>query len=355
VSAKQHAVNLAFMAPTPGAFTLLSGNAQAMAPHYDLAAFAAEMHLAGATLATVGAPEPMPDFHPRDSLGTPPLPDIPLAGAPLEAKDWAVKQAVQLTAPGVQELELSLAVMAQARPDFRDLRLLHGGNQIPYVLENPGLARALSLTPTIVPDAKHPAKSVWQVRVPQTGLPLTRMVLTTSTALFERQFRLFEKIPDNNGGSYEYNLAAGAWSRTPEPGVPVTRAFDLLDRMHTNTLWIETDNGDNPAIALTAVQATYPVMRLIFKTGETDGFALAYGNRTATAPRYDLSLVAVKLLTSTRNVARLAADQPDRVATGSWLGRFDNRYLFWGALALVVVVLLVVMAKLLPQPPAPKA
>jgi hypothetical protein len=125
----------------------------------------------------------------------------------------------------------------------------------------------------------------------------------------------------------------------------------MLNRTHADTLWIETENGDNPAIALGAVKVVHPVVRLIFKTTETEGFSLAFGNREAGAPHYDLSLVAVKLLTSSRNVAQLAAGGATVAARPAFAG-IEGGYIFWGALALVVIVLLVVVAKLLPKPPA---
>ena len=133
--------------------------------------------------------------------------------------------------------------------------------------------------------------------------------------------------------------------------MPETRVFDLSDSPRTDTLWLETDNGDNPAITLDAVLSTYAVVRLVFKVGETDGYALAAGNPAASTPRYDLSLVAQKLLTASRNVAQLAADE-SRPPAGKDLGGLNGGYVFWGALALVVIVLLVTVAKLLPKPPA---
>ncbi len=350
VSASQHPVSLLFLAPAAGVFTLLSGNPSVAAPRYDLAAFAGEMRGAGAATVVAGDVEAMPEYQPRESLGTAPLPDVPLLGAPLDAKDWAYRQPLQLARAGVQELELSPAVLASARPDYADLRLLRDGNQIPYVLEQPALARSLTLTPEPAPDAKRPAVSVWRLTLPQSGLPLRRLVLSSTTPLFQRQFRLYEKLASTNGGTAEITLATGAWSRTPEPGVPETRVFDLPDRLRTDTLWIETDNGDNPAIVLGPVQAVHPVVRLIFKTAEIDGFALAYGNQTVNAPRYDLSLVAVKLLTASRNAAQVATGGP-AVARPARTG-INGGYVFWGALALVVIVLLVVVAKLLPKPPA---
>ena len=353
VSASQHPMNLLFLAAAPGTYTMLSGNPQATAPSYDLAAFAGEMRGAAGTAIIPGDLQEMPDYHPRESLASAPLPDVPLTGAPLDTQDWTQRRPIQLVRAGVQELELDPAALAQARPDFADLRVLHDGNQIPFVLEQPALARSLMLTPAAVPDPKRPGVSVWQVKLPQAHLPLRRLVLNSNTALFQRQFRVFEKLTGSDGRAYVNTLATGAWSRTPEPGVPETRTFDLDGPLRTDTIWIETDNGDNPPIVLGNVQVVYPVVRLIFKVGAADGFSLAYGNAAANFPRYDLSLVAVRLLTSSRNVAVLGTAGTG-VAVRQDAAGLNGGYLFWGALGLVVIVLLVVVAKLLPKPAPPK-
>jgi hypothetical protein len=167
--------------------------------------------------------------------------------------------------------------------------------------------------------------------------------------LFQRRFRVFEKLTDRNGGTYELTLSSGDWSRTPEPGVPTTRVFEISERAHTDTLWIETNNGDNPAVTLGPVQAIYPVSRLIFRTGETGGISLVYGNPQASAPRYDLSLVAVRLLTAPRNGAKLDPDEPNSHPAKDLFAGLSGGPIFWGALGLVVVVLLAVVAKLLPK------
>jgi len=144
-------------------------------------------------------------------------------------------------------------------------------------------------------------------------------------------------------------LAAGQWDRTPQPGVAENRIFDLNGRTRSDTLWIECDNGDNPAIQLGTTQIIYPVVRLVFKAAETDGFLLVYGNREVTAPRYDLALVAGRLLTSPRSVARLGEVAQGNVTSTPFAG-LKGGVVFWGALALVVVVLLAVVTKLLPKP-----
>lgn len=346
----QHPVNLYFFASAAGTYHLLTGNPAAPAPRYDLAAFAGELRLAEATRATPGDAEPMPNYAPPAGAPTI-LQDVPLAGAPLDARAWAARRPVFVGGPGVQELELDPAALADARADLADLRLLRAGRQLPFILERPALARALSLTAESVPDPKRPSVSVWRVRLPRAALPATRLVLRSGTPLFQRQFRVFERTKSADGFGVELTLAAGAWSRTPEPGAPVTREFALSSRPRTDTLWIESDNGDNPPIVLGPVAVAYPVVRLIFQPPETDGLELAYGHAQAGAPRYDLGLVAARLLTAPRAAARLDG-APTAPETESWLGGIQAVHVFWVALTLVVVVLLVVVARLLPKPPA---
>ena len=352
---KREPYRLLFNAPAAGTYTLLSGNAQARPPRYDLAAFAGDLRTAQAATVTPGPLQETPGYQPRASLAEPPLPDVPLTGAPLDTAGWTRRKPVQLAAPGVQELELDPAALAGARTDFADLRLLRAGNQIPFILERTGLARSLTLTPDVVADAKRPTVSVWKMTLPHNGLPLLRLALASDTPLFQRQFRLYEKVTAGDGRAYEHTLASGAWSRTPEPGSPRTRVFELSDRLQTDTLYLETDNGDNPAIAIAGVKAEHAVVRLVFKTAETDGYELLYGHDRAAAPRYDLGLVARSLLTAGRNPARLGAEETASEGFGrGMLRHLKGGVIFWGALSLVVVVLLVVVARMLPKAETPK-
>jgi hypothetical protein len=352
---KRRPVSLLFLAAQPGRYTLLSGNPQASAPRYDLAALAGDLRSADAVSVTPGPRQDMPGHQPRASLATAPLPDLSLAGAPFDPAKWTRRKPALLTGPGVQELELDPATLAGTRSDFSDLRLVRAENQIPYLLERLLPGRSLELNPEPAPDPRRPTVSIWKLKLPHARLPLRRLALASDTPLFERQFRIYEKIATPDGRSYDHTLASGAWSRTPEPGSPRIHVFDLVSRLQTDTLYLETDNGDNPPVVLAGAKAEHAVVRLVFKTTETDGFQLLYGNPGAASPRYDLSLVSRQLLTAERTPARLGPEEtdPEGFARGA-LHHFQGGVAFWGALSLVVVVLLVIVARLLPKAEPPK-
>ena len=91
------------------------------------------------------------------------------------------------------------------------------------------------------------------------------------------------------------------------------------------------------------------------KQSQGDELFLYYGNPQVAPPSYDLSLVAEQLLTAEKNVASISAEQ--QLKESSWYNNqmaSQGGVLLWGILALVVVVLLFIISRLLPnsQPPA---
>jgi len=353
VEAEQYPVSILFNAEVAGDFALLSGNPQATPPRYDLSVFTGEMRAANASTVLPNPLEKTPSFRPRESLAETPLPDVPLSGAPLDTTSWTHRHSLVIAKPGVQELELNPESLSLSRHDGADLRVIRDGNQIPFEMERPDLSRSIELEAIPSPDPQRPSTSLWQIRLPESGLPIQRLALTTTTPLFQRHFRIYEKQTTTDGRIVQIPLASEVWSRTPEPGVSDSRTFEFQQKMRSDTLWIETDNGDNPPLALTSIRAIYPVVRLIFKVQETEGFSLVYGNPVAKAPQYDLSLVASKLLTASRSPAVISqANGKPKPASKAFNG-IPAGALFWIALALVTISLLIVTAKLLPKPPEP--
>jgi hypothetical protein len=118
-------------------------------------------------------------------------------------------------------------------------------------------------------------------------------------------------------------------------------------------LFLETDNGDNPAIELHDFRGFYPVTRVVFKATPDPAQAvwLYYGNLDAAIPHYDLTLVAGELLKAERSTVTAGAEEnlsPKPSFAGQTLTG-STRYIFWGALALVVIVLLAIMSRFLPK------
>jgi hypothetical protein len=121
----------------------------------------------------------------------------------------------------------------------------------------------------------------------------------------------------------------------------------------TDTLILETDNGDNPPIQLENFAAWYPAARVWFKALLEPPTFLYYGNARAGAPQYDIALVAPRLLAAEKSIATLAKEEA--LQTAGWAERAgaprSRNVIFWVALGAVVVVLLVVIGRLLPKQP----
>jgi hypothetical protein len=222
---------------------------------------------------------------------------------------------------------------------------------LPYILERTSISRALTPVVTVTDDAKNPKLSRWLIKLPQGNLPLSRLSCATRTSLFEREVTLYEEVADERGEKYRRNLGAVRWVQTPSrPGKEFV--MTLESRLQTDTLFLETHNGDNPPIVLEEFQAFYTATRVLFKAEPASELFLYYGNPRVSSPRYDLSLVAGQLLAADKTPASLAAG--DQLKKSSWAeGRTPGKggVLFWGILALVVVALLVIISRLLPKTP----
>ena len=350
VRVERRPVYLAFLARQPGSYHLLTGNAHCDAPRYDLAALGMNLKDVAVSPVKISPPSDNPDFRAADVL-----PGLEVTGAALDVSEWKFRKPMKISkAGGAQQIEPDLEVLAHARPDFEDLRVLDGGNQVPYIIQRTSISRALTPSVTSTKDAKDPTLSRWIIKLPQTGLPIARLTCVSRTPLFERSLSLYEELTDERGDKYRHVLGGATWTQTPERQ---SKEFTLtLDGpLQSDTLFLETDNGDNPPIELEKFTAFYPVTRILFKAKPDDQLFLYYGNPRVSSPSYDLSLVAGQLLAAEKNVPSLFAEE--QLRNSSWYGdqmAGQGGVLFWGILALVVVVLLFIISRLLPksQPPA---
>jgi hypothetical protein len=148
-------------------------------------------------------------------------------------------------------------------------------------------------------------------------------------------------------------LGGATWSRVPVDKQTGRLVIQLDRAPETGRLYLETDNGSNAPVNLHSFEGEYFATRAIFKApaDSAEPVWLCYGNPNAEPPSYDLRLVADNLLRSDRQAITAGAQATgDGFATSASEALTGaSRYLFWGALILVVIALLAVTAKLLPK------
>lgn len=346
VRADRRLVRLTFFANQPGQYSLLSGNTQCAAPRYDLSALSGKLRNASATEVVPSTLVPNQNYRPPEALAA-----VTLTGAQIDIANWKFRKLLPVTQSSVQQVELDSELLARSQPDQRDIRIVRGEYQLPFIFERTSLSRPISLNAAAANDPKKPVLSRWSVKLPQPGVPITRLVCTSSSPLFHRQMRLWEEVTDERGDKFTSELGHATWDQTPN-APKRGLVIELNTRPRSDTLFLETDNGDNPAIELRDFRGYYPVSRVVFKsTPDPAQVWLYYGNPDATVPHYDLTLVAGELLKADRSTVTAGPEEnlsPKSAFVGQTLTG-STRYIFWGALALVVVVLLAIMSRFLPK------
>jgi hypothetical protein len=315
-----------------------------------VAAFASKLKGLAASPLELSALGTNPSYRASEALS-----EIQDLGTALDVSEWQFRKRVQIPRTGVQQVDLDLEVLSRADAALRDLRLMRDGKQRPYILERTSITRRLTPQVSAANDPKRPTVSRWLIKLPHPRLPIARLTCASSTTLFRRQILVYEQPTDERGEKYDLNLARTEWVRTPSAG-KTPLEIRLNASPQTDTLILETDNGDNAPIELDDVQAFYPVTRMLFKTPtESDAF-LYYGNGKVGYPQYDLGLVAPRFLSEEKSTATLAAEEVLKKSSVGELFQLSSTksIIFWVVLGAVVVVLLVVIARLLPKSSPPQ-
>lgn len=349
VTAERIPTVLEFHAPGPGTWLLLSGNSRANPPNYDLTPLRGMLAKAAGQRLSPGAP------HQRGTYQPPPaLPGIDPTGAEFDAAGWTRRARVEISAPGVAAIELQPAQLAEARDDLGDLRLVQNGRQVPWLLDARRITRQApcQLAPAPPEPRPRPTVSRWLVSRPVGGYPAVELVLESSTPVFQRMLRAECQDREKSRASAAGPRAVAGWSRA-DPADRAPFHLPLGGERWPAEFILETDNGDNPPLALTAAQVTYQAPVLVAKLVATEPLFLYYGNPDATPPAYDLGLVRSELLAAEKSATTATDDEPVHPGRKRPAGGATGSVWLWAALGLVVAVLLVIVARLLPKPAAP--
>jgi hypothetical protein len=347
VHGSRRVTHLLFFAREAGRYQLLSGNSQCAAPRYDLSELDNQLKSAQAIEGRPGPLTANADYKQPDNLAA-----LPLTGAKIDIAAWKFRKPIQLSKPGAQQVELDSDVLARAAPDQRDLRIVADDEQLPFLFERPSISRSVPLASASANDLKKPGLSRWALNLPQAGIPITRITCAADSALFQREMRLWEEAADDRGDKFPRELGHAAWKKVPgETSREFAIHLDVAPK--SSTLFLETHNGDNPAIKLHDFRGHYPVSRVVFKTEPdfTQPIWIYYGNPNAAPPRYDLALVADQLFRAERAPATLGRQQNMDSKTERIIQTLSGSglYIFWGMLGLVVAALLLLISRLLPK------
>lgn len=345
VEAERYRLSMVFHAATPGEWHLLAGNAAAVVPRYDLAALSGQLRSASAGTATSGNVEPNPDF-----LRQAALPQPGEGGAPLDVSKWGWRKPVNVTGTGVVQLALDAQTLSgSSHHDFRDLRLIQAGRQIPYLASWMASMQEVPVTSTIETDEKRPSFTRWRIELPFAGHVAEELRVRSPLPYFKRSVWVREEARDDFGNPERRTLGNTFWSRqTEKPEEDLVVRVQLQPK--TATILLETDDADNAPLRLDSMRIAFRQARLIFPLQTTEPVYLYYGKNRVSEPRYDLELVRRDFETAPKIPATLGEEEklkgggePYGASSGvgsAWL---------WAALALVVAGLLWVVARMLPK------
>ncbi|MCU0677596.1 MAG: DUF3999 domain-containing protein [Myxococcota bacterium] len=316
--------------------------------------------------ATLGEVRDNPRFDGRPALGFA-RPGVAVELAPFAAlADLTVRDAAE----GASRFEPSAALLARARGDLADLRIVDAeGNAWPYVL-SPAETR-FEHALTVAAPTTTARKSVHVLAIEPGPLPVVRVSIDPDEPYVSRAFVLFGV--DVRGE--RRRLASGTLSRGPEDDAPIVievearvqspsasrprpfsrsrfravedPSFGAGDRARFVSLELEIEDGDDRPLTLRDARAEIAT-RTVFLAAPDGSYRVVVGNAEAEAPRYELE-DAIDLVLAVRSVvAELGEvrDNPAHEPPAFWKRVDVTTFLVWGVLIFAVLVLGVVTLRL---------
>jgi hypothetical protein len=336
-----------FEAASAAPLTARFGDREASPPRYDLEALRGQVSQARTATAKWGE---VRDLAPQENAAT--ASPLPALGAPVDPSGFRERRKIPAGAPGLNALLLDAAVLSRS-PRLADLRIADSqGRQVPYLLER--LDEPMSLTlPALARQAKKgdpPSLSRYAVELPYPSLPAARLVLATTARVFEREIRLVEtgeatgSARERRGEEPGERTVATATWRHADPETPAPQLTLELPSSPATRFDLLIEEGDNAPLPLDSPHLLLPANRLRFFYPAGGPLTLLYGQPGLQPPRYDLSLLAPRLLGEAAHEITLGPEprqgpEPDAAAT--------EKKIFWGALVGAVLVLLLLLGRLL--------
>ncbi len=322
------------------------GDPKLSAPRYDLEAMRAAVDSAAPVDARWGAPH---DLVKSDAEPAPIESSLPAAGATIDASGFRYSRPIADGPPGLTALTLDAAVLAHSR-NLADVRIVdREGRQVPYLVEKLDEPLALKLAPLLPAAASagtpRAGQSRYELTLPYENLPPVRLVITTGERVFQRHVSVEIERPSRDPRTklQKTVVASSAWQHA-DPDTPAPALVLDLPPVDVTGAQLVVDEGDNSPLVLAPPQLLLPSYRLrFFRSGDGE-LRLVYGERRLGAPRYDLALLAPRLVGA--RAAEAVVEDETRSAKPAESAGAAQPMLFWGALVAAVTVLLALVARL---------
>ncbi len=317
------------------------------APRYDLEAARASVSNAQVAEASWGAAhERQPEV--ESAAGLEPAG----GGSAIDLGGFRYARKIAAGKPGLNSLPLDAAVLAHSR--MSDLRIAAAdARQVPYLMEKAEEPLSLDLPALEKTEAPRSgfssryggtgALSYYRLRFPYQNLPPARLVFTTTARVFRRTLHiLIETNPFNERQEpWTYSIADTTWSHA-DPEMPAPALVLRIPSLKTTEALVIVEEGDNNPLPVASARLLLPAYRIRFFRGSQADLELYYGRGDLDAPRYDLAILAPRLVGAAAEEISMG---PEATASPQQQRYLSGR-LFWGILIAAVLALLVLIARL---------
>jgi hypothetical protein len=273
-------------------------------------------------------------------------------GAAIDLEGFRFARRIAPGKAALNTLPLDAAVLAHS--SLEDLRIAASdGHQIPYLLEKGDEPLSL-LLPALekIPDPRSSpekdrtagTRTCYRLHLPYANLPAARLTFTTSARVFQRTLRiLIEKNPYNERQEpWTNSIAAAIWNHA-DPENPAPALTLNIPSLKTSEVLVAIEEGDNNPLPVTSTQLLLPAYRMRFFRGDRKDLKLYYGQNDLQAPRYDLAILAPRLMGADAKEISMDPESAEALPNAELL----PLKLFWGILIAAVLVLLALVGRLI--------
>jgi hypothetical protein len=277
--------------------------------------------------------------------------EMPGLGPAIDSGGFRYTRRIPAEKPGLSALALDAAVLAHSR--IADLRIAGpNGRQVPYLVEKAEEPLSMDL-PALekvqAPDSLASGRqngtdtrSYYKLKLPFENLPAARLVITTSARIFRRNISiLIERNPFNERQKpWTESIVEATWGHA-DPEIAAPALTLKIPSLKTTEALVVIEEGDNSPLPITAVSLLLPTQRLRFFNQAN--LSLYYGQKDIEAPRYDLAILAPRLIGEPAEEIQLGPE----VEVAPVKPKSLSVRLFWGILIVAVVSLLGLIARLI--------